>query len=153
MNNRRQYVMYMSFAIVAILINIGVQLLTREFLLFFFSPFALASLSFANSVFEYWFIFALGFGTLSGFVFKFIVDKFVVFEESTDSLADVEETGKQLSLYFMFAIFTTLIFWGMELSFKILFEGDWFLLGGILGLIIGYSIKFILDRKYVFQQQ
>jgi putative flippase GtrA len=95
------------------------------------------------------------FGTLTGFVFKFVVDKFIVFQDKiiSHSKDEIQKTTKQLGLYLGFAILTTAIFWGFELVFKILFSGDWYLIGGLVGLIIGYTLKFLFDRKYVFKKK
>ena len=143
-----QYVTYMVFAIIAIIVNIIIQIFSKEIFISIFNSFAYNYIEFTSSIFEYWFLFALGAGTFAGFVFKFIADKFIVFEDKMDN--SLEKTSKQLALYFSFAIITTAIFWGFELAFKILFTGDAYLIGGMIGLAIGYSIKFILDRKYVF---
>lgn len=139
----------MSFAVLAIVINSGIQVITRELLVFLLPTFALSSLEIGPFEFEFWFLGGLGMGTLAGFIFKFLVDKFIVFEEKMESF---EATSRQASLYLGFAIITTIIFWGFEFGFKILFSGDWYLIGGIIGLAIGYTVKFLLDRKYVFSQ-
>ena len=143
-----QYYRYMIFAIFAIFVNIIVQILSKEIFISFFNSISYNFIEINASKFEYWFIFALGSGTLAGFVFKFIVDKFIVFEDVKNNT--IEKTTKQLTLYLTFAIFTTIIFWGFELLFKVLFSGDVYLIGGIIGLAIGYTVKFVLDRTYVF---
>ena len=149
--NSKQYFSYMIFAVFAIMINILIQIISKEILILFFFEFSNNYIQLGKVNIEYWFIFALGFGTLSGFIIKFILDKFVVFEEKRNTIS-TEETGKQLSLYLGFAIITTMIFWGFQFGFKLLFPGDWYLIGGIIGLAIGYTVKFLLDRKYVFNQ-
>lgn len=140
----------MIFAVISIFLNITIQIITKEIILITFYEFSNNFISLGNSKLEYWFIFALGCGTLSGFIFKFVVDKFIVFGESLEANS-IEKTSKQLSLYLGFAIMTTAIFWGFEFGFKIMFSGDWYLLGGIIGLAIGYSIKYLLDKKFVFK--
>lgn len=138
----------MFFAIIAIVINIMVQIISKELFIVVLNSFAYNYIKFSSTKLEYWFILALGVGTVSGFVFKFIVDKFIVFEERTTT---IEKTTKQIFLYFLFAILTTAIFWGFEFLFKILFtKGNMYLIGGIIGLTIGYTIKFLLDKTYVF---
>ncbi len=85
-------------------------------------------------------------GTGIGFVFKFIVDKFLIFKEKS-----INRTLKQITVYTIFAIFTTGIFWGVESLFQILFSFEnRELIGGFLGLSIGYTVKFFLDKKWVF---
>jgi len=51
-------------------------------------------------------------------------------------------------LYTIFAVFTTLIFWTTQLLFRLYIGFEY--IGMIIGLTIGYTIKFLLDRKYVF---
>lgn len=147
-NSTNQYLYYMSFAAISIILNLASQYIVRILLIFFLPTFA--NTKFLS--FEYWFLIALGFGTVIGFLFKFVVDKFVVFEEklSANRKAEIQKTSKQISIYFSFAIFTTMIFWGFEFTFKILLSGNWYLFGGLIGLIIGYTVKFLLDRKFVF---
>ena len=143
-----QYFIYMVFAALSILLNLGSQYIMKELLLFFIPDFA--NEEFFH--FEFWFLIALGFGTVIGFLFKFIVDKFVVFEEkiTEKSMAELQKTTKQISMYFGFAILTTMIFWGFEFSFKFFLPGNWYLFGGLIGLIIGYTVKFLLDSRFVF---
>ena len=144
-----RYFIYMVFAALSIILNIGSQYILRVILQILIPNFANQKLL----SFEYWFLISLGFGTVIGFLFKFIVDKFIVFEEklTNDKIADLQKTTKQITLYFTFAIFTTMIFWGFEFSFKFFLPGNWYLIGGLVGLIIGYSVKFLLDREFVFK--
>lgn len=143
---RQQYLVYMVFAAAAIALNVAVQVVVREVFLALLP--SLASQVILS--FEYWFVAALGAGTVAGFVFKFVVDKLVIFGEGAASFQDVGRTGRQVVLYFGFALITTAIFWGTELSFKVLFSGDVYLVGGVLGLAVGYTLKFLLDRTFVF---
>ena len=48
-------------------------------------------------------------------------------------------------------IMTTVIFWGFEILFDYIFHTKaWRYAGGVLGLTIGYSIKYYLDKRFVF---
>ena len=145
----------MILAAISILINLLAQIAMKEALILATPSFANNKITVGKISFEYWFILALGFGTVAGFIFKFIVDKFVVFEEklTENAKAELEKTTRQLILYFSFAIFTTMIFWGFEFSFKILLPGDWYLIGGLIGLIIGYTVKFLVDNSFVFRSR
>lgn len=92
------------------------------------------------------FILQLVVGTGVGFVFKFLVDKFLIFKEKS-----LERTLRQLAIYTIFALLTTAIFWCVELLFLIIFSFEnRELIGGFLGLSIGYTVKFFLDKKWVF---
>jgi putative flippase GtrA len=91
---------------------------------------------------------AMFLGTLAGLVLKYILDKKYIFFHTTKSKQD---NRKKFILYSMMGIFTTLIFWSFEISFEYIFEyqnAKYY--GGILGLTIGYIIKYFLDKKYVF---
>ena len=46
---------------------------------------------------------------------------------------------------------TTLIFWGSEIIFNLLFKADIVkYIGAAVGLTIGYIIKYQLDKRFVF---
>jgi len=90
-------------------------------------------------------------GTLIGLVIKYVLDKkyifrFVVKSKAHDSFTFVLYTGM--------GIITTLIFWGFEFGFEYLFANKWMrYTGGVIGLAIGYFIKYQLDKKYVFVER
>lgn len=146
----KRYLSYLGFAIVAILLNLVIQGSVEYFLKNYFSEYAFISFSMFSKDIEFWFVTSLGIGTLFGFIFKFIVDKWIVFSDRLDEEETLKETTQQISLYFLFAIFTTIIFWGMESIFYILNE-QLYLFGGAIGLAIGYTIKYFLDNKFVFK--
>ena len=88
------------------------------------------------------------FGTLAGLVAKYIFDKkFIFYHTSTDK----KDNAKKFALYSLMGVFTTIIFWGTEIAFDKLFQGpNAKYLGAVIGLSIGYVIKYFLDKKYVF---
>lgn len=97
---------------------------------------------------ELYFYIQLCVGTFLGFVTKFVLDKFIVFEEKH---RDIGHTFKQLLIYTFNAVFTTIIFWSFEFGFKFAFTFEHSeLAGGFIGLAIGYTVKFFLDKKFVF---
>ena len=135
------YLLYMAFAALAIAINLVVQRMVEWILLSSsWASYELLGLS-------VWFVLALGFGTAAGFLFKFVVDKFLVFKTK---IVTLRETKGEFVKYLLFAIVTTIIFWGTEISFFLLLGKECYLIGGLVGLIIGYSLKFFLDKEYVF---
>ena len=80
------------------------------------------------------------------YLIKYVLDKYVVFQSKTSNL---KETGKEFSLYFIFAIFTTLENLGIQLLLGILTL--WTLnLRIALALSCGYITKFVLDRTFSF---
>jgi putative flippase GtrA len=88
-------------------------------------------------------------GTLAGFAFKYLMDKYHVFQVTAPSAA---EEARRVLLYALLSVGTTLIFWFVEVSFWILFRTDsGRYAGAVLGLAAGYTAKYWLDKRYVFQ--
>jgi len=94
------------------------------------------------------YIFAVGAGTLCGLVLKYILDKKWIFYDET---TDLKQNGWQFVFYTGMGVVTTAIFWATETAFWIFFGTDQMReLGAILGLSVGYIVKYQLDRRYVF---
>ncbi len=92
---------------------------------------------------------AMFFGTLAGLVLKYILDKKYIFFHTPKSKKD---DGKKFMLYSLMGLFTTFIFWGFEIGFDMLFEnGNAKYLGAVIGLSIGYIVKYFLDKTFVFR--
>lgn len=94
---------------------------------------------------------AMFLGTLAGLVVKYVLDKkFIFYHEVKDKKDDV----KKFALYSLMGVFTTVIFWGTEIAFDALLQdpnAKYF--GAVIGLSIGYIIKYFLDKKFVFIYQ
>ena len=91
---------------------------------------------------------AMFIGTLAGLVSKYILDKKWIFYHTPK---DKKDDAKKFILYSLMGVFTTIIFWGTEITFNALFENpNAKYLGAVIGLSIGYIIKYFLDKKYVF---
>lgn len=87
-------------------------------------------------------------GTAAGLVVKYYLDKRFVFYFETNSVA---HDGRVFFVYSMTGVATTSIFWGFEFGFDYAFQAkEMRYLGGVIGLIIGYVIKYCLDKRYVF---
>lgn len=87
-------------------------------------------------------------GTLAGLVVKYILDRKYIFYYHIKSQS---ENVKKFILYSFVGVFTTLIFWGFEILFHTLFEHSMSkFAGAIIGLSIGYILKYNLDKKFVF---
>lgn len=87
-------------------------------------------------------------GTSVGLIVKYLLDKSFIFFYQTETVAHDLRT---FLLYVSMGVVTTAIFWGTELAFDALFSGDSAkYIGGFIGLTIGYTSKFFLDRKWVF---
>lgn len=119
---------YSFFAIIAIAVNIATQFLSYNFL----------------SI-NYILLISILLGTLSGLLTKYYLDKRFIFYHKPKNKV------QNFTLYSITGIFTTMIFWGTEILFYFYFNTQQAkYIGGILGLCIGYFIKYNLDKKYVF---
>ena len=122
---------YVVFAILATLVNLVIQ----RFVLWFGDGSAMLAL-------------ALAAGTASGLLVKYFLDKYWIFE---DLSAGAIEVTKKFSLYTFMGVFTTAIFWGIETLFWLTWRTDTMReIGALIGLSVGYFVKYHLDRRYVF---
>lgn len=123
---------YIVFAIIATLVNLLTQ---WPVFALFESPMALYA--------------AMAAGTLTGLVTKYWLDKRWIFYYTASSRGD---DLWRFMLYTLMGGFTTLVFWGTEMAFYFWVPVDgaayW---GAALGLAIGYTLKYLLDRKFVFR--
>lgn len=123
--------LYILFAVIATLLNLGAQ---RVILAIGDAPpfFVLAVLT----------------GTGLGLVVKYVLDKRWIF---ADPATGISAHGQRFGLYAATGIITTAIFWGMETGFWLIWgTGTMRELGAIIGLSIGYVVKYFLDRRFVF---
>lgn len=87
-------------------------------------------------------------GTAVGLVLKYILDKRWIFYDLGQGVYD---HGRKFTAYTAMGIVTTAIFWGMETGFWLIWRTDLMReIGAVLGLAIGYVVKFNLDRRFVF---
>ena len=64
---------------------------------------------------------------------------------------DRRDEAQTFALYTAMGLATTAVFWGTELAFHWAFGTDAMrYLGGVLGLVAGYGLKYQLDKRYVF---
>ncbi|VAW44725.1 FIG00808610: hypothetical protein [hydrothermal vent metagenome] len=88
-------------------------------------------------------------GTGVGLVLKYWLDKRYIFQYQTQS---IQHGSKTFTLYTIMGIITTFIFWGFELAFNAIYgTKEMRYLGGVIGLAIGYYVKYQLDKRYVFK--
>ena len=122
---------YAGFAAIATIANLAAQ---RVVLATLDSEF-----SFALAVFA---------GTAVGLVLKYILDKRWIFFDTTHGAA---MHSKKFALYTLMGVATTLIFWGAETLFWLTWQTSFMReVGAVLGLVVGYLIKYNLDKRYVF---
>jgi putative flippase GtrA len=94
------------------------------------------------------FMAAVGAGTIVGLVIKYILDKRWIFMDTATGAAAHK---KKFGLYTIMGLATTAIFWGMESAFWFIWQTDLMReVGAIIGLSIGYVVKYNLDRRFVF---
>jgi putative flippase GtrA len=145
--NKKLILKYSLFALVSIVINLLFQEITYKVLNLFLesikktgSLLVFPDLNFYISIFS---------GTFFGLLTKYILDKKYIFYYKIKSK---KEDLFKFILYTSMGIVTTIIFWGFEIIFKNVF--DFYTakyIGGLIGLIIGYTTKYFLDKKFVFK--
>ncbi len=122
---------YAAFAVVATIANLATQRLVLQY--------GESGLYFAGAV---------GAGTIVGLVIKYALDKRWIF---FDLETGVKNHSRKFSLYTAMGLFTTAIFWGTETAFWLIWQTDLMReLGAVLGLSVGYVVKYNLDRRFVF---
>lgn len=87
-------------------------------------------------------------GTAVGLYVKYWLDKHYIFRFKT---VDVAHDTRTFLLYSAMGVITTAVFWGFEFAFHWLYQTDVMrYTGGVIGLAIGYVIKYQLDKRFVF---
>lgn len=90
-------------------------------------------------------------GTGVGLLVKYVWDKRLIF-----AYRPASRTHDFLTflLYAAMGLATTAIFWAVELGFWYTFHSTSMrYLGGVIGLAIGYWVKYRLDKRFVFGTQ
>jgi putative flippase GtrA len=126
-------VRYVLFAVAATLVNLAAQELVVRI-----APIAPLTASILA-------------GTAAGFAVKYILDKRWIFY---DAYTTHRDEARKVTLYALFSVVTTLVFWGFEVSFWTIWRTDIAkYTGAVLGLAIGYAAKFALDQSFVFRER
>jgi len=87
-------------------------------------------------------------GTAAGLPLRYFLEKRYIFAFTSKNYA---HDGKLFIFYSVMGVITTLIFWGTEYAFYLIYETDLMrYLGGVIGLAISFFVKYQLDKKYVF---
>jgi putative flippase GtrA len=127
-------VTYTVFAIIATIANIAAQDITVHIYIGMYSI-----------------ILSVIAGTAVGLVIKYILDKRYIFRFQT---RNITHNSKIFVLYTLMGIVTTLIFWFFEFGFNHLFQTKQMrYFGGVIGLALGYIVKYQLDKRFVFRMQ
>jgi len=123
--------MLVVFAIIAIASN----LITQELSFYFYSQ-------------QYAIYLAIFMGTGVGLVVKYLLDKTFLFNYKTQNAS---HEGRTFFLYTLMGLATTLLYVVFEVSFDYIFQDKLMRnIGAVIGLTLGYYIKYILDSKFVF---
>ena len=124
-------VLYTLFAVVSTAINIGSQIVS----IWIYK----GSFSVEISILV---------GTVMGLPLRYFLEKRYIFNFTSKNLV---HDGKLFIFYSAMGVVTTFIFWGTEYAFHLIYDTDFMrYLGGIIGLSIGFYVKYQLDKKYVF---
>ena len=124
-------ILYTLFAVVSTAINIGSQMLS---IWVYEGPFSVEI--------------SILFGTVMGLPLRYFLEKRYIFNFTSKNLV---HDGKLFIFYSAMGVITTLIFWGTEYAFHLIYGTDFMrYLGGVIGLSIGFYVKYQLDKKYVF---
>ena len=131
MKNKELLILYIVFAIIVTITNLSSQRLVLSFLTGNVGYFA-----------------ALFTGTFIGVVLGYFLDKNWIFK---DRVMSSKAVGKQFFLYTMTGAIHTPVFWLIETVFWFIWKTDGMReLGAILGLLVAYTIKYFILRRYVF---
>ena len=126
--------LYTLFAVLSTAINIGSQMLS---IWIYRGPFSVEI--------------SILVGTAMGLPLRYLLEKRYIFNFTSKNLV---HDGKLFVFYSAMGVITTLIFWGTEYAFYLIYDTDFMrYLGGIIGLSIGFYVKYQLDKKYVFCKQ
>ena len=92
---------------------------------------------------------AMAFGTGTGLALKYGLDKRWIFRDPGTGIA---LHARKFTAYTLMGAVTTAIFWVTELAFDAASpDGRLRFVGAVIGLAIGYTAKYQLDRRFVFQ--
>ncbi|MBC3864295.1 GtrA family protein [Undibacterium jejuense] len=90
-------------------------------------------------------------GSVAGLLLKYWLDKRHIFRVQTHN---VLQNVTSFSLYTLSGLMTTVLFWSSELLAAHFLRTTAFIYAiGAIALLIGYTIKYRLDRKFVFSQR
>ena len=91
---------------------------------------------------------AVAAGTIAGLVLKYLLDKRWIFFDTSEGLG---AHGRRFTLYTVMGLVTTAMFWGAETAAWLIWHTDAAReTGAVLGLAVGYVVKYQLDRRFVF---
>jgi len=93
---------------------------------------------------------AMFLGTGVGLVVKYVLDRNWIFGHTSRNATHEARTA---ALYTAMGLVTTAIFWTIEWLFNHVLGEPYRYLGAVIGLAIGYTAKYFLDKRFVFVKQ
>lgn len=127
-------IQYAFFAFIASVINLA----TQRIILFYGKS-------------NLFFAIAILIGTFFGLIVKYFLDKRWIFHYKTSG---IKSQGYKLFLYSFMGIFSTIIFWSTETFFWIIWQTEKMReIGALIGLGLGYIVKYNLDKNFVFKKK
>ena len=124
---------YILFAILSTLVNLLSQFLTFIILDYTYETY----IAIAN-------------GTIAGLLVKYLLDKYYIFNLNVKEYS----SSNTFVPYILTSILTTIIFWFTELWFINYIQIPYTeYIGAIVGLSMGYTLKYFLDRDFVFNEK
>jgi len=131
MKNKELLILYIVFAIIVTITNLSSQRLVLSFLT--------GNVGYFVALFT---------GTFIGVVLGYFLDKNWIFK---DPVMSSRVMGKQFFWYAMTGSIHTPVFWLIESVFWFIWKTDGMReLGAVLGLVIAYTLKYFILRRYVF---
>jgi hypothetical protein len=88
-------------------------------------------------------------GTAVGLAVKYLLDRRFIFRYGR---RETSHEVRTFALYATMGLATTAIFWAFEWAFELVFASDTMrYVGAVIGLCLGYWLKYRLDKHYVFR--
>ncbi len=124
------FLRYVIFCVAALASNLLVQAIFHEL---FHSPDWLS----------------IGSGTATALILKYVLDRNYIFYANNKGFSG---DLYRFFIYTLFGLFTTLLFWAVEWTFIKVFSNPYArYMGATLGASIGYVLKYLMDRRWVFK--
>jgi putative flippase GtrA len=148
----RQIIFYFLFAFLMVLLNIFLQNVHKYYVVPFISlNFGhidlIARFYLSTNPYDLPELIGSAIAVIITYITKFLLDKFIVFQKSQTT---IQQTGKEFMIYFSFAILTTILNIGIQFLLRLFTPESWITFRIFIALTVGYIVKFILDRRFVF---
>lgn len=150
----KQIILYFSFAVIMYFLNLLIQwfniAVVSDWVEVHFGHINLIQVLYlSEEPFKMTELVGSAIAVLITYILKFILDKFIVFDKREK---DLKQTTKEFSLYFLFAILTTIE--NILIQFLMSnFIGTDYWISLLTALTAGYITKYVLDKNFVFKEK